>query len=142
MSAGEPAGLIQWREALRWLAFAAEDLRVAKKLTTGDESVLGGTAFHLQQATEKILKALLVAAAENFRRTHDIDELASLAHRHWPDLRSHARRLGMLPPAIQVWTTFHRMPMRVATALNDVEALLTAVMRIVPAALRNQTDRR
>ena len=144
MSEGEPAELIQWREALRWLAFAAEDLRVAKRLTADDESVLGATAFHLQQATEKILKALLVAAAENFRRTHDIDELASLAHHHWPDLISMPFPLA----GAATWYVTTRYPgvddippdaKEVATALNDVEGLLTAVMRIVPAPLRNET---
>jgi HEPN domain-containing protein len=37
----------------------------------------GGRAFHLQQAAEKLIKALLVLAGEPFRRTRDLDDLAS-----------------------------------------------------------------
>lgn len=87
MSEGEGGDIAQWREALRWLGFAAEDLHVAR-LTLADQSILGGTAFHVQQATEKILKALLVAVAADFRRIHDVEELAEAAHRHWPHVVS------------------------------------------------------
>jgi HEPN domain-containing protein len=140
MSGGEPAPLIQWREALRWLAYAAEDLRVAH-LIAAEEGVLGGTAFHIQQATEKILKALLLAAAVDLRRTHDLEELASLAHRHWPNLVP----LPFPLARTSLWYASSRYPgvedvlpdaREVAVALDQVDALMEAVMRLVPPVLR------
>jgi hypothetical protein len=38
---------------------------------------LGEAAYHCQQAAEKLVKDLLVAAAVAFRKTHDIDERAA-----------------------------------------------------------------
>ena len=140
MSGGEPLALTQWREAVRWLARAAEDQRIAH-LIAAEEGVLGGTAFHIQQATEKILKALLVAAAVDFRRTHDLEELASLSHRHWP---------GVVPSPFplartSLWYVSNRYPGvddvmpdegDVLIALDQVDAVMRAAMALVPAALR------
>ncbi len=140
MSGGEPPPLVQWREALRWLANAAEDQRIAHFIAA-EEGVLGGTAFHVQQATEKILKALLVAAAVDLRRTHDIAELASLAHRHWPDVVP----LPFPLARTSLWYVSSRYPgiddvlpdaREVAVALNQVNALMEAVMRLVPPMFR------
>ncbi len=58
--------------------------RRARTLLSGDQIDLA--AFLVQQALEKALKALLVAAAQDVRRTHDIDALATLARAHWPQL--------------------------------------------------------
>ena len=140
MSEGEESDIAQWREAQRWLSFAAEDLRVTR-LTLNDPSVLGGTAFHVQQAVEKILKALLVAAAADFRRIHDIEELAEAAHRHWPDIVSSpfplsratswyidSRYPGLDEPPLD--------PGDIAAAFAEVEALMCRVMHLMPAELR------
>ena len=43
-------------------------------------------AFHLQQAVVKVLKALLVDARQEVRKTHDIDTLVAMARPHWPHL--------------------------------------------------------
>jgi HEPN domain-containing protein len=69
MSGDEAQDLIQWREALRWLAKAAEDVAAVRILAR--EGVTALAALHVQQAVEKILRALLVAAREDVRRTHD-----------------------------------------------------------------------
>jgi HEPN domain-containing protein len=134
--------IAQWREALRRLGFAAEDLRVAR-LILADESVLGATAFHLQQATEKILKALLVAAAADFRRIHDVEELAEAAHRHWPDVIPapfalsratswyiDSRYPGMDEPVLD--------PRDIAAAFAEAEALMSRIGQLVPAGLRDR----
>jgi HEPN domain-containing protein len=84
MSAGDRQELIQWREALLWLAKAEADIAGARTLLSSDQIELA--AFLIQQAVEKTLKALLVAAAEDVRHTHDIDALAALARAHWPQL--------------------------------------------------------
>ena len=78
MSGSEPPPLVQWREALRWLAYAAEDQRVAHFIAA-EEGLLGGTAFHVQQATEKVLKALLVAQQYTHRSTA-LDEEKNRLH--------------------------------------------------------------
>jgi HEPN domain-containing protein len=81
MSEADPQFVLQWREALRWLAKADADVSGARTLLATGQSDLG--AFHVQQAVEKALKALLVAAAQDVRRTHDIEQLATLARVHW-----------------------------------------------------------
>jgi HEPN domain-containing protein len=140
MSGGEPQPLIQWREALRWLTHAAEDQRIAHFIAA-EEDVLGGTAFHVQQATEKILKALLVAASTDLRRTHDLQELAFLAHRHWPNVVPSPFPLART----SLWYASSRYPGvddvlpdagEVAVALDQVDALMEAVMDLVPPVLR------
>jgi HEPN domain-containing protein len=140
MSENDDANIAQWREALRWLGFAAEDLRVAS-LTLADQSVLGATAFHVQQASKKILKALLVAAAADFRRIHDVEELAEAAHRHWPHVVSSpfplsratswyidSRYPGLDEPAFDFGD--------IAAAFAEAEALMYRVSQLVPAELR------
>jgi HEPN domain-containing protein len=61
MNAPEDADA-QWKEAARWLARADEDAVVAELALTRDPPLVNPAAFHCQQAAEKMLKALLVAA--------------------------------------------------------------------------------
>lgn len=75
---------IAWQEALLWLKKAHEDARAVRLLLSS--SLISPAAFHVQQATEKALKALLTAAAQDVRRIHDVAALADLARVHWPDL--------------------------------------------------------
>ena len=84
MSGNDAQGLLQWGEALLWLDKAAEDIAIAHVALR--EDLTNPAAFHVQQAVEKILKGLLLAAAQDLRKTHDIEQLAELTHRHWPDL--------------------------------------------------------
>src|SRR5215472_10037398 len=84
MNAADPQVIVQWREALLWLAKADGDISGARTLLASGQPDLA--AFHVQQALEKALKALLIAAAQDVRRTHDIDQLATLARSHWPEL--------------------------------------------------------
>jgi HEPN domain-containing protein len=84
MSADDHQALVQWREALLRLAKAEPDIIGARTLLAGGQAELA--ACHVQWALEKTLKALLIAAAQDLRRTHDIDSLATLARTHWPDL--------------------------------------------------------
>lgn len=62
-------------EARRWLLIVDEDLDVAT--AAARLSRLGASAYHVQQAAEKLIKALLVLAGEPFRHTHDLDDLAA-----------------------------------------------------------------
>lgn len=63
---------------LQWLSKADEDLEVAEYLLESGTSFFGAVAFHAQQAAEKYLKAMLVSAQKEFRKTHDIALLLDL----------------------------------------------------------------
>ena len=75
-------------EARRWLAIVEEDLDVA--IAAAGLSRLDSCAYHVQQAAEKLIKALLVLAAEPFRRTHDLDDLAARLLPLYPQFASQA----------------------------------------------------
>jgi HEPN domain-containing protein len=139
MNGGDRPDPTQWREALRWFAFAFDDLRLARLAVT-DGAVLGGAAFHVQQATEKVLKALLVAKAADVRRVHDINELAGIAHRHWPEVIVNPFPLAR----VTAWYTVTRHPGlddfsigtdEVVAALDEVRALIGTLRELVPSDL-------
>ncbi len=60
------------------LAKAAQDEYVLDRLLPEDEAPLEVFGFHAQQAAEKLLKAVLVAAGANYPRTHRLAELIDL----------------------------------------------------------------
>lgn len=61
-----------------WLRFAQDDLAAARLLLTDVELPARVACFHAQQAAEKALKASLVHAAIQFRKTHDLVVLVAL----------------------------------------------------------------
>ena len=74
-------------EARRWLAIvdvAAAGARLSR---------LGASAYHVQQAAEKLIKALLVLSGEPFRRTHDLDDIVSRLLPIYPQFVEPAHRL-------------------------------------------------
>ena len=70
---------MKWREQVKTLLQKAEmDIIVVEELldsTRVSDAIIG---FHLQQAVEKLLKALLAANDIQYRKTHDIRELIDL----------------------------------------------------------------
>jgi uncharacterized protein len=76
----------RWRVARSWFERAKEDLEVARTFLTLSDRQLANTAFHLQQAAEKILKGLLAASARPFRKSHGLGELAAWVSDLHPDL--------------------------------------------------------
>jgi hypothetical protein len=94
------------QEALRWLAVAREDLRIAEACIALQEPALGGAAYHLQQAAEKAVKGILTLMATPFRRTHDLEEPGFLAATVVPEAGT---LFGRLAP-ITVWNTAYRYP--------------------------------
>jgi HEPN domain-containing protein len=91
-------------EARRWLAIVEEDLDVATAAMR--LSRLGASAYHVQQAAEKLIKALLVLAGEPFRRTHDLDDLASRLLPVYPQFAGQAEAVRHL----SIWGTAYRYP--------------------------------
>jgi HEPN domain-containing protein len=144
MSADDPQAIIQWREALLWLAKADADIVGARTLLAGAQLDLA--AFHAQQALEKALKALLVAAAQDVRRSHDIDMLATLARAYWPDLLPSPFALA----AISQWYVTTRYPdpdavsptvVEVDEALEAVASLIAAIVDLAPPAARRDSEK-
>jgi HEPN domain-containing protein len=85
MNAPEDAAA-QWAEAGRWLAKADEDVAVAELALARDPPLTEPAAFHCQQAAEKILKAVLVAAGVAPARSHDMERLVQAAAPLYPSL--------------------------------------------------------
>ena len=79
MSGPDAQTLRQWAEAGQWFAKADEDICVAEMALGREPPLIDPAAFHCQQAGEKIIKGLLVAAAIKAPRIHDLEALATLA---------------------------------------------------------------
>lgn len=134
-----------WREALAWLEKANEDAKAVRLLLSSSLNSLA--AFHVQQATEKTLKALLTAEAQDVRRIHDVAALADLARVHWPDL---VRDPFPLVP-VNDWYIRTRYPgieddtpavSEIQEALATVETLMRAIAERGAAVLRPGTSGR
>lgn len=96
----------QWAEALLWLAKADEDIRMSGLALAADPPLVDPAAYHCQQAVEKIIKALLVAAAIKVPRSHDIELLAGLAAPAYPALEQRMLSFSHLTE----WLTATRYP--------------------------------
>ena len=70
--------------ALRWFAMGSEDLRVARLCLDALEPSPVASAYHCQQAAEKLSKGLLVLADVPFTKTHDLERLGTLAAPGYP----------------------------------------------------------
>lgn len=85
MSAPEDT-VAQWAEAGRWLAKADEDVAVAELALSREPPLTEPSAFHCQQAAEKILKAPLIAAGVAPARSRDMERLVHAAAPLYPTL--------------------------------------------------------
>ena len=74
-------------EAHRFLRLAADDMAAFRVLAALPHIRPAIAYFHAQQAIEKSLKAVLFASGEEFRKTHDLYELAD-----------HLAKAGFTPP--------------------------------------------
>lgn len=68
----------QIEEAWRALRLADRDIYAFNVLSDDDDAHLSVVCFHAQQAVEKSLKAVLFALQIEFKRTHNLLELAAL----------------------------------------------------------------
>ena len=68
-------------EVRGWLVKAKDDLRGAEIDLSASPPLSGDALFHCQQAVEKALKGFLTFHDRPFRKTHDLDELASECER-------------------------------------------------------------
>ncbi|MCP1608616.1 putative nucleotidyltransferase/HEPN domain-containing protein [Azospirillum lipoferum] len=58
-----------------WIAVADRDLAMIRKAIAGPDPEPAGAAFHCQQAAEKLIEAVLVAAGIHPPRSHDLRSL-------------------------------------------------------------------
>jgi HEPN domain-containing protein len=125
----------QWREALRWLEYADEDIRVAQLLAKED-NLTASAAFHCQQAVEKMAKAVLVALGIRYPKIHDLAELGRLVNNYRPEIGSTIAELsgitdwyvaGRYPAA-----DFMPLPQDVAVALNKMRIMRRAIAALAP----------
>ena len=112
-------------EALRSLSLADHDIAAFEALRQHPEVHPAIACFHAQQAVEKCLKAVLFARLIEFRRTHDLIELADLLERN-----------GVKAPVASQW--FKSLnPFAVAFRYEEAEprridtAVLSEVVRTV-----------
>jgi len=74
-------------EVRSWLKKAAGDLRGADIDLAASPPFIEDTLFHCRQAAEKSMKGFLTAHDRIFRKTHDLDELASACEAVDPTLK-------------------------------------------------------
>ena len=67
----------QREEAARLLRLARRDAVAMTALLDAPEVPLAIALFHAQQSVEKVLKAIMCLHALDYRRTHDLEELAA-----------------------------------------------------------------
>ena len=118
-----------------WLRFAQDDLAAARLLLTDAELPARMSCFHAQQAAEKALKASLVQAAIQFRKTHDLVVLVALQ----PEpIRSEVGNLDL--QRLQQWAVDARYPADLpditAGEAVAVVAIADQILAAVAAALR------
>ena len=90
-------------EALRWLAYAMEDLEHGK---LGAPSFPRSAAWSFQQAAEKALKALILVSGEPVPKVHDLAYLLQVLERKF----SHGGELLEAAMALSEISTASRYP--------------------------------
>jgi len=67
-------------ETKKWLEYADENLRSSKLLL--DSELFNPCLQNVQQAVEKMLKALLMESTKKIKKTHSMNELVNILDKH------------------------------------------------------------
>ena len=67
-------------ETKKWLEYADENLRSARLLL--DSELFNPCLQNVQQAVEKMLKALLMESTKKIKKTHSMNELVNILDKH------------------------------------------------------------
>jgi HEPN domain-containing protein len=130
---------IQWEEARRWFTRADDDLAAARLLLDAKPAIVRLAAFHCQQAAEKLLKGLLIAARMTAPKSHDLAALAPGVTAAFPAI---AEIVGALRP-LGSWYVAAGYPdveetapgrAEVESALQTAHALRRSVRELDPFA--------
>lgn len=131
MSEPEPAQ----EEVERWLRYAREDLDAADVILEHG-SVPRVACFHAQQAVEKSLKASLIFSGIGFRKTHDLESLASTLPEGW-SAGEDAASLADLT----VWAVEPRYPGDLPEATKeDAESAVEQARNVYETILKDLDD--
>jgi HEPN domain-containing protein len=91
-----------WDTAQGWVRKAESDLAAAELCLKAGQS-LDTACFHCQQATEKVLKAWLIANAAAFPFSHDLSRLLAICSAKEPGFQAfQADALNLNPYAVEM----------------------------------------
>ena len=114
-------------EARRFLNLARDDLAAFRALAAMPHIRHAIAFFHAQQAIEKSLKAVLFAKGEEFRRTHDLYELADRIEQAGVALPCSAEELGQMNPyAVEFRYDDQMAPPLTRQEVDDIAARILA----------------
>jgi HEPN domain-containing protein len=102
---GEEPGIMNAKVVAEWLGRVRSDLEMARRACEGEDAMPEQAAYHVQQAAEKLTKAVLVAVQKRPRKGHQIGEFAKRLPPSFPD-RERFLRLDRFSD--YVWA--HRYP--------------------------------
>lgn len=77
---------------------AEQDFALVREVLGNDKVAPEIILFHLQQAVEKLIKALFTCRSIRFPKTHDLDELVDLAEENGIELPPFMDKLSELSP--------------------------------------------
>ncbi|HEX6508707.1 MAG TPA: HEPN domain-containing protein [Chloroflexota bacterium] len=112
--------------ALELLSLANDDLYVARVLAPDASAADGMVGFHLQQAAEKLLKALLAERNVDYPRTHSLLRLMLLAAEHGYALPGFVDELASLTR----YAVVERYEVQLPASSLDRPRLLSLVERL------------
>ena len=114
-------------EARRFLNLARDDLAAFRALAAMPHIRQTIAFFHAQQAIEKSLKAVLFGKGEEFRRTHDLYELADRIEQAGVALPCSAEELGQMNPyAVEFRYDDQTVPLLTRQEVDDIAARILA----------------
>jgi len=110
------------------LTMARKDLKAAKVLALSDEPDVEIVGFHLQQATEKSLKAWLISLNQPILKTHDLSYLLNQLESLGKNIDNLWSLAELNPFAVQFrYGLFDDEPFDWQDAYIEVESLLNQV---------------
>ena len=113
-------------QARRFLALADRDIKAFMVLKNAPEITLVTVCFHAQQAVEKSLKAVLILYGIEFRKTHDLYELAYLLLDNLITPPFTPEELGRLTPYA---VTFRYDDQEIETVTRDESEIMMEAIR-------------
>lgn len=121
-------------EAARWVARAEIDLRVTDAIAMLEPPLLVSAAFHLQQAAEKLLKAVLVRRQQTVPYIHDLGRLLAVLG----PVNGITQELALATTELSSWAVAGRYPdietgpdptaAEIAAARDSVGRLRTVIL--------------
>jgi HEPN domain-containing protein len=119
----------QAAEARLWFAKAEEDLRTAELCLGDAPPLVDQAAFHAQQAAEKPVKGLLIAASRKPPKSHDMAPIVQTAIAAFPSLATDLAGLKLLTPWY-VATRYPDIELGGQPLIHEVRDALVALRRL------------